>query len=269
MALIDLDGTLYRGNEVVPGAPGFVARLRTRNIQPVFFTNNATRTPEETAQKLQGLGIAAQPEEVCTSGQAASSWLRRQHGAGARVAYLGAPGLERALDAEGLEPVAVDVADTGTASTWTSPVVCDAAVIGLDQTVTYGRLARFCSTVSALGRFVLTNADVRLPVARGFLPGCGALGQFVQTATGIEPVITGKPSVWFVAYALERFGAEVQTTLMIGDNLRTDILAGKRAGIYSIQVRTGVQDTSAEDDGGDIWLHADEVVPSVANLFVS
>ncbi|MBX5436613.1 MAG: HAD-IIA family hydrolase [Alicyclobacillaceae bacterium] len=236
LALIDLDGTLYRGDRVIAGAAAFVERLRVRGIQPVFFTNNATRTPAQVVDKLMSMGIRCTPDEVCTSAQAAAAVIRASTGGSVPVAYIGMDGLREAILEAGLEPLEVRAGTPRPALE-----SAKAAAIGLDTRVTYGDLAAFCRVVSRLGQFVLTNGDVRLPVEDGFVPGNGALGAFVETATGVAPVVTGKPEPRFVAYALQRYGARPERTLVIGDNLLTDVAAGVRAGLYTIQVLSGVR----------------------------
>ncbi|MCL6453683.1 MAG: HAD-IIA family hydrolase [Alicyclobacillus sp.] len=264
-ALIDLDGTLYRGQSPIRGADAFVERLRQRGIQPIFFTNNATRSPVSVVQRLERFGIDAHPHEVCTAAQSAAALLKAEVG-NAVVLMVGEDGLRTALEEAGLRPVSIRHPKLGERL----PHV-QAAVMGLDQQVTYAELDRFCCVVTRLGSFYLTNGDVRLPRATGFQPGCGALGAFVATATGLTPVVAGKPNPAFVQYALERFDALPEETLLIGDNPATDIACGAAAGLYTIQVLSGVSATSDRkaDTVGQPEAGADEVVDSVADLFVS
>ena len=265
MALIDLDGTLYRGDSAILGADAFVRRLRQQGVAPVFFTNNATRTPEQVCDKLAYFDIDASPSEVCTSAQAAASYLIHRVPQGAPVVYVGTGALAVALKAEGYEPILADGAVlAGTAGQESGVKLAQAAVLGLDTTVNYLRLAEFCQVVSSLGWFVLTNADVRLPYGDAFWPGNGALGSFVTTATGIQPMVTGKPSKGFVEYACQRYGISPEETVIIGDNLRTDVLAGLESGVYTIHVLTGVQYVEF-----DAPHQPDEVHSSVAELFLS
>jgi HAD superfamily hydrolase (TIGR01450 family) len=151
LALIDIDGTLCRGKQVIEGAPQFVERLRNRGIQPVFFTNNATRTPQQVSTFLSSMGFQVSPREVCTSAQAAAYTLRRRVGEGATVLYIGTDGLREALTTEGLMPVYVDDEHSGPLED------VSAAVVGLDPNVTYQHLARFCQQVMRIGWWVLTN----------------------------------------------------------------------------------------------------------------
>jgi 4-nitrophenyl phosphatase len=257
LALIDLDGTLYRGSQAIEGAGAFVRRLRQRGIQPVFFTNNSTRTPAQVKSKLASMDISAYEDEVCTSAQASATYLQQRVGTGEMVLYIGEQGLKDALQACGFHPLLVrtcSFAESGQAS---------AAVLGLDPQVTYRDLTTFCERVADLQSFILTNGDVRLPAEGKFLPGNGALGSFVSTATGIQPYVAGKPNADFVKYALDRFHVSPNQALLIGDNIDTDIAAGHHAGVYSILVETGVQNAPSLQRP----FRADEVVPSVADLF--
>lgn len=282
LALLDMDGTLCTGSRPIPGAPAFLQRLRARGIQPVFFTNNATRTPEEVCNLLQSCGMAAEPWEVCTAAQAAADLLAQRYGAGSGVALVGMNGLRVALMEAGLRPIGRrdDEGDTAPHVARASANVA-AAVLGLDKGVTYAELTWFCRHVARLGAYVLTNADKRLPAEDGFLPGNGALGSFVTTATGVEPTVAGKPSVSFVAYALHRYGVQAAEAILVGDNPLTDIAGGLAAGVYTIRVRTGVAATESIAEGSALALRradadhtevdappeAREVVDSVADLF--
>lgn len=255
-ALIDLDGTLYRGHQRVEGAPEFVERLRERGVQPIFFTNNATRTPVKVVQHLENMGIDAYPHEVCTAAQAAADYLRRTTPSGGYILSIGQEGLLEALRLEGLQALSIR-----------HPKVVErlcqvtGAVIGLDPHITYSELAVFCQKVAELGAFTLTNPDVRLPVENGFIPGNGAVGALVETASLVHPYVAGKPNGDFVEYALKKYGITADEAIVIGDNLSTDVACGIASGVYTVQVLSGVD----KDGTGD--RAANEVAPSVADLF--
>lgn len=262
-ALIDLDGTLIRGNKAIPGAEAFVERLRERDIQPIFFTNNATRTPVAVVQHLERFGILAYPHEVCTSAQAAANHLKQELGGASTekhryVLAVGQEGLLEALRVEGFQPLSVR-----------HPKVSEridqiiAAVVGLDPQITYAELAVFCRVVARLGAFTLTNGDVRLPTEDGFAPGNGAIGAFVQTASRVVPYIAGKPNPDFVRYALERFQLNADDVVLIGDNLFTDIVSGRDSGIHTIHVASGVQ---TREDFETTGIYPDEAFESVNDL---
>ncbi|WP_067928882.1 HAD-IIA family hydrolase [Alicyclobacillus shizuokensis] len=233
-ALIDLDGTVYRGDEVIEGAAAFVERLRERRIQPVFLTNNSVRTPQQTADKLNRMGIAARPEEVVTSSEASADYVLRRVGHG-RVGYLGEAGVAEALAAVGLTGVCLRGWQEGAL-----PEV-DGLVLGLDRRAGYLDYAAFSLLAMELGWFVLTNPDVRLPVGSRFYPGNGAVGRMIAEASGVDAVIIGKPSPEFIDYALSRYGVARSDAFIIGDNLRTDIEAGRVSGLTTVWVQSGVQ----------------------------
>jgi 4-nitrophenyl phosphatase len=233
-ALIDLDGTLYRGDDPIAGAAEFVARLREQSIQPVFLTNNSLRTPQQVVEKLHSFGISSDAREVVTSAQASAALVAERIGDG-RVGYLGADGVAAALTERGLTAVCLRGWDGGDL-----PAV-EALVLGLDRQAGYMDLACFSLLAMELGWFVLTNGDVRLPVGQRFFPGNGALGRFVATASGVEPTVVGKPSPWFIEYALSRYGVVKEDVFIVGDNLLTDIAAGAATGIKTVWVQSGVQ----------------------------
>ncbi|WP_067933122.1 HAD-IIA family hydrolase [Alicyclobacillus kakegawensis] len=238
-ALIDLDGTIYRGDEVIEGAAAFVQRLRERRIQPVFLTNNSIRTPQQTAEKLNRMGITARPEEVVTSSEASADYVLRRVGRG-RIGYLGEAGVAEALAAVGLTGVCL--------RGWQEDALpeVDGLVLGLDRRAGYLDYAAFSLLAMELGWFVLTNPDVRLPVGSRFYPGNGAVGRLVAEASGADAVIIGKPSPRFIDYALSRYALARTDVFIVGDNLRTDIAAGQASGLTTVWVQSGVQYSSEE-----------------------
>lgn len=260
-ALLDLDGTLFRGRDVIEGAPAFVRILRSRGIQPIFFTNNSSRTPVQVAAFLRDLGIEAHPDEVATSAQAAASLICHRTTAGGRgeasiVAFVGGSGLEEALRDEGLEPRRARADELR--AEWVNRAA--AVAVGLAPDACYGDLALLARVAHRVGWMVLTNPDRRLPVEDGFMPGNGALGAFVQTASSAEMFVTGKPDPSFVDYALRRFHLRREEVVIVGDNVETDVAAGRAAGLATVWVRSGL--------GGEIDpAHPPEwTVDSVASL---
>lgn len=260
LALIDLDGTLFRGNSVIPGAQEFVSRLRANGVQPVFFTNNSTRTERQVAAKLTDLGISAKPDEVCTTAVASAAFVGNNNiPPQSHVLYIGSEGVREGIVKANLIPV-----HAREAMTQGVELPIRALIIGMDPDTTYRELAVFCRYVACLGEYVLTNGDVRLPTDEGFLPGTGAIGTFVEVATGVKPTIIGKPSAAFVDYALTRFGKSAEQTSIIGDNLMTDIAAGVARGVHSILVLSGVETRLSLAAS---TIRPDEVYDSVDDLF--
>jgi HAD superfamily hydrolase (TIGR01450 family) len=232
LALVDLDGVTYLGHKPIPWAAQGLTGARERGMGIVFVTNNASRAPEVVAEQLVGLGIAAGPQDVMTSSQAAARLLTTRLAPGARVLVVGAEALRQAVRAEGF--VVIESADDEPA----------AVAQGYGPEVGWPQLAEAAYAVARGAWHVASNLDKSLPTARGFAPGNGALVGAVQAATGVTPDSAGKPSPTMYRLAAERAGGH--DVLVVGDRLDTD-LAGARAGGYAgLHVLTGV--STARDD---------------------
>ncbi len=228
VALLDLDGVVYVGPQAVPGAPEALAAARSAGMRLGFVTNNAARTPEEVARHLTELGVAAGPDDVITSSQAAAAVVREQEGAGARVLAVGGPGVAAALEAAGLT-VVTRAED--------EPVV---VVQGYGPRVGWTEIAEAVVAVRNGARHVATNLDATIPSPRGPLPGNGALVGVVAAVTGRSPESTGKPDPAMHAECVRRTRA--RRPLVVGDRLDTDIEGANRAGAAGLLVFTGVTD---------------------------
>jgi HAD superfamily hydrolase (TIGR01450 family) len=225
-ALVDLDGVVYIGPEVVPGAPESLARARAAGMRVAFVTNNAARTPEAVAKHLRDLGVAAEPDDIVTSAQAAARLVAERVPAGAAVLVVGGEGLHAALSERGLRPV--QSADDDPA----------AVVQGFAPEVGWVMLAEGAIAVRRGLPWVASNLDTTIPTARGPAPGNGALVGVIAAATGAAPVVAGKPELALHQEAVRRTGA--RNPLVVGDRLDTDIEGANRAGGDSLLVLTGV-----------------------------
>lgn len=224
--LLDLDGTLYRGKEVIPGAQEFVRWLQDSGRDFLYFTNNSSRTPEQVAEKLRAFGFPAEPEQVMTSSIATARFLQEQTNGKAYSVYpIGEVGLLTALKEAGFR---FDEQQP------------DAVVVGIDRDFHYDKMKKACLAIRRGARFIGTNGDKALPTEEGLLPGNGSLCAAIATATGVDPVFVGKPEPFMINYALERLGSEPEETLVVGDNLMTDIRAGAVSGVDTLLVYTGV-----------------------------
>lgn len=219
--LIDLDGVVYRGELPLPGATRAIDTLRRHHIAYAFVTNNATLTPRQFQAKLVRMGVPAAPEDIVTSPVATASYLQRIAAPGAGVCAIGEEGLREALLAAGfrLEDAAPSF-----------------VVVGLDRSVTYERLKVACRAIWNGARFIATNADPALPVEDGLAPGVGAITAAIATATGVQPTIIGKPEPALLRVALDRLGVRPAEAAMVGDQIDTDIRAGKAAGTATVLV---------------------------------
>jgi len=222
--LIDLDGTMYRGNEPIEAAATFVDALNEKEIPYLFLTNNSTSTPAAVSKKLNQMDIKSTPEHVFTSSLATAKYIKHKK-ANARCFVVGEEGLLDALEGEGLT-----VSDDN----------CDYVVVGLDRAITYEKLAKACLAVREGAEFISTNSDIAIPTERGLLPGNGALTSVITVSTGQQPTFIGKPETIIMDEALNVLGLSKQETLMVGDNYHTDILAGIHSGVDTLMVFTGV-----------------------------
>lgn len=246
--LIDLDGVLYLGNTALPGAEPFIGWLRSHGMPFRLVTNNATLTPEQYVEKLSRLGIEVSREEVFTSALATAAFLTSQCAAEQSAYVVGEEGLETAL------------AHVGIRLTSDRP---DWVVVGLDRRLTYDKLATAVRAIQEGARFVGTNPDTSLPSEHGLLPGAGAIQAAITAASGVKPLVIGKPQTHMIHLALEGLKADKTGTVMLGDRLDTDIQAAAAAEIPSILVLTGV---STRDDLADNPVEPDLVVENLEEL---
>jgi 4-nitrophenyl phosphatase len=223
--LVDLDGVVYTGNTPIPGAAEFLRFLRDTGRRFCCITNNSTQSAAQFVSRLTAMGMAVDPGQVLTSSQATAAYLRDRFASGARIMAIGEDGLVRALLEAGFRLVE------------RAP---DAVVCGLDRRLAYDRLTRACTAIRDGAPLIGTNPDVALPTERGLLPGNGAALAYLQTATGVAPVVIGKPEATMLQQAMALLGAAPGETAIVGDGLKTDVLAGRRAGITTILVLTGL-----------------------------
>ncbi|MEN3035615.1 MAG: HAD-IIA family hydrolase [Candidatus Methanosuratincola sp.] len=248
--IFDLDGCIYLGNRPIEGASETIGLLRKEGKKILFLTNNSTRTPQEYADKLTGMGIEVGEGEVLTSSVATAMYLKR-FGTG-ECFVLGEQGLIQALEGWGFK-----VLSTGEARR-AQYVVC-----GLDMHLTYEKLAAACHAIQKGARFIATNMDPRLPLDGGYVPGAGSIVEAVATATGLRPLVIGKPSKRIMNMALKAMGLKNSEVVMVGDTLEIDMTAARRAGITGVLVLSG--STKAEDLEKS-RISPDAVIPSVAEL---
>lgn len=221
----DLDGVVYRGNAPILDAVEAFGRWQASGLPFCFVTNNSTHTAEEVVRKLQAFGLAIEPKHVVTSAITAAELVRAKYPDASRVYVIGAPSLAKAIGAVGLE-----VSDR-------KPEV---VVMGLDRQITHEKLRIAVEAILNGAAFVGTNPDLLLPTANGFEPGAGAMLAAVAAATQVKPLIVGKPESHMIETALARLGTARSSTLLIGDQVQTDIQAGKRTGLPTVLVTTGV-----------------------------
>lgn len=224
----DMDGVLWRGDEMIGDAVAFLQQLRDDGVPFVLATNNASKPPKDYVDRLGRSGFALGEAEVLTSSVAAAESLSRRYPPETPVHALGGPGLRRALVDAGF-----DLVEDATRR-------AALVIVGIDFGLTYDKLAHATLQLHDGAAFFATNADPTYPSGRVFLPGAGSIVAAVRVASGKEPEVIGKPGRAMFDIAVGRLGALPAHTLMIGDRLDTDILGARRAGLRSALVRTGV-----------------------------
>jgi NagD protein len=221
--LLDMDGVVYRGSRLVPGASEFIARLRSHDIPLRFLTNNSQRARRDVVLKLSRLGIEASEEEVFTCAMATARFLASQKPGG--TAYvIGEHGLAAALHHNGYSVVDDDA---------------DFVVVGEGRTLTFEMIERGVRLVEKGARLIATNLDPHCPTEQGIRPGCGAIVAMIERATGVQAFSVGKPSPIMMRAARKEMGLRTDATIMVGDTMETDILGAVQMGYRSVLVLSG------------------------------
>lgn len=222
--LIDMDGVIYRGHELIPGANQFVERLREADIPFLFLTNNSQRTRRDVVARLHAMGIDVEEHHVFTCAMATARFLAQQKPQGTAF-VIGEGGLLQALHHNGYAIVDDDP---------------DYVVIGEGRTFTMEMLERAVNMIRAGAKLIATNLDPNCPTSGGRLrPGCGAIVAFLEAATGVKAFSVGKPSPIMMRAARKELGLSTAETTIIGDTMETDILGGVQLGYRTVLVLSG------------------------------
>lgn len=224
---LDLDGTIYLGEELLPGAADTVARIRRSGSRLVFLTNNPLRTAASYAERLTGLGIPAAESDVVTPLSVLVSYLRRRH-AGAAVLTIAEPLVDATLTAAGI-------------TVTTEPSAAGVVVVSFDRTFSYDKLlAAFRAVKHAGAVIVATNPDPFCPTPDGGWPDCASMLAAVEACTETRAeAMMGKPSDHMAAELLRRLEAPPSRTAIVGDRLLTDVRMGQSLGLASVLVLSG------------------------------
>jgi NagD protein len=221
--LIDMDGVLYRGHELIPGANDFVRELRARNIPFRLLTNNSQRTRRDVVAKVARLGIDVEEEHVFTSAMATARYLAKQKPAG--TAYvIGEGGLLTALHQNGYAVVDHDP---------------DYVVVGEGRTFNLELVEAAVRMIMDGAKLIATNLDPNCPTQNSLRPGCGAMVAMLEIATGVKAFSVGKPSPVMMRAARKELGLTTDETTIIGDTMETDILGGVQLGFHTVLVLSG------------------------------
>ena len=248
--LIDMDGVLVRGRTPIPGAQQFLARLVETQTPFLILTNNPIHSPRDLQLRLAEIGLDVAEKNLFTSALATAQFLAQQRPHGTAF-VIGEMGLNEAVHQVGYVLTSINPDYV---------VLGDTTFYNIDQITQAVRL------VAAGARFIATNPDVVGPVEGGLMPACGAMAALIEKATGVRPYFIGKPNPLMMRRALNHLGAHSEGTIMVGDRMDTDIIAGMEAGMETVLVLTGV--TRAEDVDRFPYRPT-RVLPSVAAIEVA
>ncbi len=243
LLLVDLDGTVWRGDAPVPGVPELLVERERQGDVVAYVTNNSTRHRRDYAERLARLGAPAEIRRIVTSSRATAVHLVTHEPWVQRVLAVGAPGMLEELAEVGLAVVGAGDAAAALAA-GAAPMAAagepHAVVVGLDRAFDYARLNVASACIRAGALFVATNRDPVFPTEHGFEPGAGSIVAAVETAARTAPIAIGKPGPILLHIAAEAVGAPLDGAVVIGDSLLSDIPAARAAGVESVLLMTGV-----------------------------
>lgn len=227
--MLDMDGTIYNEDTLIPGALDFFRLLKEQGKQYVFMTNNSSKGKISYVEKLNRLGIEATEQHIASSVNATVMYLR-EHKAGAKIYFVGTESFKKELLDEGFDIVPVDYRGED----------IDYVLLGFDTELNYEKVRGACYYVSRGYPYIGTNCDLKCPVLDNkFIPDCGAIAKMIELATGRMPQFLGKPERTMVDAVSKEWNIPVEKIACVGDRLYTDIAVGINAGATSICVLTG------------------------------
>ncbi len=243
--ILDMDGVIWKGDAPIGDLPATFNRIRERGLKFVFATNNGTKTPEDYQVKLRELGVEVEPWQIVTSALGIAFMLAQKYPRGTKIFMIGEDGIRVALEEKGFEILSTEDAPQA-----------QVFVMGIDRTINFMKVAEATLLVRAGIPFYTTNTDKTFPTPRGEIPGSGSWLSVITSATGIEPIVAGKPFPFLMELSLERLGTTKEETLVVGDRLETDIAAGQSVGCPTALVLSGVSTKEQADE----WMPKMDVI---------
>ena len=227
--ILDMDDVIWKADAPIGDLASIFKRVRERGLKFVFATNNSTRTSEQYVEVLKELGVDVEPWQVITSSQGVAHAIAQKFPRRTKVFMIGEDGIRMALEERGFEILSVDEAPSA-----------QAVVMGIDRNINFEKVVEAALLVRNGIPFYATNTDKTFPTPRGEIPGSGAWISVITTATGLQPIIAGKPFPFLMELSLEKLGTRKEETLVVGDRLETDIAAGQAVGCPTALVLSGV-----------------------------
>ena len=249
--ILDMDGVIWRGNESVGDLPLIFGELDHLGIKYAFATNNASKSVGQYIEKLKTFHLNVQPWQIVSSSIVTAGFLKEKFPAGTNIFVVGEDGFINTLAEFGFRHAEENV---------------KAVIVGMDRGLSYEKLSKACNFIWDGALFIGANPDSSFPTPTGLSPGAGAIVAAIQTATGVKPVIMGKPFPTIIRLALERLNSKEEECLVVGDRIDTDITAGKRAGCRTALILSGVG-TMEDLDHSDI--HPDYIFNDLEELVLT
>jgi 4-nitrophenyl phosphatase len=251
--ILDMDGVIWRGDAPIGDLPLIFSRIRERGLKFVFATNNGTRTSEQYVTRLGNLGVQVEPWQVVTSAQALAYALTRKFPRGTKIFMIGGDGVRKALEDHGYKILSVENAPAA-----------EAVVMGIDTEINFQKMSEATYLVRRGIPFYATNPDKTFPTPRGEIPGAGAWYSVIVTATGVQPIVAGKPFPFLMELALENLGTKNEETLVVGDRLETDIAGGQAVGCPTAAVLSGVSTIEQANN----WKPSPDIIAEDLNQLI-
>lgn len=250
--LLDMDGTIYLGDNLIEGALDFLELLKDQGKEFLFMTNNSSKNRKVYREKLSKLGCEVKEEKIFTSGEATRIYINKNKPK-ANVYLLGNENLEEEFIEDDFNLVN------------NTDIKPDYVVLGFDTTLTYNKIWSACDHIKNGTEFLATHPDYVCPLPRGkSMPDTGAMIKMFEAATGVSPKVIGKPNSLVVDSIIEKYGYDRSEIAMVGDRLYTDIKMGENAGITSILVLSG--ETTIEGYNKSTDIKANFVFDSVDDI---
>jgi NagD protein len=245
--ITDMDGVLVSGQTIIPGADRFLQRLNARGAEYLVLTNNPMYTPLDLAHRLRTLGLDIPPERIFTSAMATARFLGSQRPRGTAF-VIGESGLTEAIHSAGYVITDHDP---------------DYVVLGETASYNLPLITKAIRLIVGGARFIATNPDPSGPSEGGVVPACGALAALIEKASGVSPFFVGKPNPLMMRTALNYLDVHSENTVMVGDRMDTDIIAGVESGMETILVLTGV---TRREDVARYPYQPSHIMESVADI---
>ena len=226
--IFDIDGVIYRGKKLLPGAKEIITSLRQRGDEISFLSNNSTLSRSGYQEKLTKMGIKVERQELFPSSYLAALYLSQdKERKKSKVFVIGEVGLMEELKDAGIQITSL-------------LEEINSVLVGMDRNFTFAKLNLAYQAIVRGASFLATNTDLTYPVERGTIPAAGSIVKAIEASTGKNPLVLGKPNPFGIETLAKKRGWSLAESILIGDRLETDILAGKRAGVTTVLVLSGI-----------------------------